>query len=356
MICKICGKELGSLGNHLRSKHNITVKEYYDKYILEDEDEKYCYRDDCSKEAYFHGLVKGYGYYCSASCLAKSNVEKRLQNRETSYCKYCEREFDNADARNAHENWCVNREEMKQAVKRGIEEFREDNEKYNAFIRKISEAHKGRTSPFKGLTKENSERAQKISKTIKQKVENGEWITEEWAQNIIASRRKNDTWQPEEAIEKMKQTLKQKYDSGELEVWNKGLTKEEHSSLESASEKLLGHEPFGGGSGKIGYREDIDITVRSTWEANFIRYLNYLGIEFLYEPKGFVLNDGRKYYPDFYIPTEDLWIEVKGVITEERLEKFNLFKNQYNKDVYLVDPEKYYEIEKEYKDKIDNWE
>lgn len=38
---------------------------------------------------------------------------------------------------------------------------------------------------------------------------------------------------------------------------------------------------------KTGYREDIDLNVRSNWEANFVRILNAYKIKFEFEPTVF---------------------------------------------------------------------
>lgn len=64
-----------------------------------------------------------------------------------------------------------------------------------------------------------------------------------------------------------------------------------------------------------GYREDIGTYVRSSWEANFARVLNHLGIRWEYEPQTFTVvldNQECTYTPDFYLPDSGRWVEVKG--------------------------------------------
>lgn len=54
---------------------------------------------------------------------------------------------------------------------------------------------------------------------------------------------------------------------------------------------------------------------RSRLEARWAVFFNYLGIEWQYEPQGFVICGpaGRwTYLPDFYLPKLDVWVEVKG--------------------------------------------
>ena len=68
------------------------------------------------------------------------------------------------------------------------------------------------------------------------------------------------------------------------------------------------------GTSKSGYREDLGHFVRSTWEANFARVLNYLEVKYQYEPKRFQTPYGS-YCPDFYIPKWKTFVEIKGYET-----------------------------------------
>ena len=73
--CKICGKICGVDGfsSHLRHKHNLTAKEYYDEYIKRDNEGR-CL--ECGKETYFRGIIIGYQQFCSVQCGAKSDLTK----------------------------------------------------------------------------------------------------------------------------------------------------------------------------------------------------------------------------------------------------------------------------------------
>ena len=69
--CKICGKEyngLNPVGKHLKDKHGLNVKEYYDKFMKKDFEGKCLF---CGKETSFHRMSKGYQKYCSNSCQNK---------------------------------------------------------------------------------------------------------------------------------------------------------------------------------------------------------------------------------------------------------------------------------------------
>lgn len=50
---------------------------------------------------------------------------------------------------------------------------------------------------------------------------------------------------------------------------------------------------------------------RSRLEARFAVFCNKLGIEYIYEPEGYMIN-GIRYLPDFYLPDLDVHVEVKG--------------------------------------------
>lgn len=51
---------------------------------------------------------------------------------------------------------------------------------------------------------------------------------------------------------------------------------------------------------------------RSRLEARWAVFFDVLGIEYEYEPEGFDLGDGVYYLPDFYLPYDDVWVEIKG--------------------------------------------
>lgn len=65
---------------------------------------------------------------------------------------------------------------------------------------------------------------------------------------------------------------------------------------------------------------------RSRLEARWAVFFDMLGWKYLYEPEGFDLN-GVWYLPDFYLPEEDTWFEVKlsKKLTEAEREKITRF-------------------------------
>jgi len=131
---------------------------------------------------------------------------------------------------------------------------------------------------------------------------------------------------------------------------------------------------------RTGYRKDIKLNVRSSWEANFVRVLNIYKIDFDFEPQVFTfpIKRGTKgYTPDFYLNKTNTWVELKGYMDDKSKIKLKRFKRYYPKQFenlvciiskYSSDAKKflmelevskiiYYEdIKNEYAKYIINWE
>lgn len=109
---------------------------------------------------------------------------------------------------------------------------------------------------------------------------------------------------------------------------------------------------------KAGIRPDINDTTYfySRWEANLARLFNYLGIVWIHQPTTFDLG-GQKYTPDFYLPNDDLYIEVKnflGPYSKERDDRFRELRPDV--DLWLLLKAEYLELEATYACLIPNWE
>ena len=74
VVCKICNKDCTSksgrsmLRQHVKKVHNISDKEYYDKYLKKELDGKCLY---CKKSTKFKKYLFGYTKYCSITCQNK---------------------------------------------------------------------------------------------------------------------------------------------------------------------------------------------------------------------------------------------------------------------------------------------
>ena len=120
---------------------------------------------------------------------------------------------------------------------------------------------------------------------------------------------------------------------------------------------------------KAGLREDLNISVRSGWEANICRYLNYLMDKgfvsrWMYEPKRFyfpnIKRGASSYLPDFCVIFPDgstEWWEVKGYWTSRGKTAVTRFRKYFPfEKLKLIERKEYNEIKKEFAAQIPNWE
>jgi hypothetical protein len=130
---------------------------------------------------------------------------------------------------------------------------------------------------------------------------------------------------------------------------------------------LKGRNPYA--EIKRGIRADLNIFVRSSWEANWARWLNLqidngLIKDWEYEPKEFVFEKikrgTRTYLPDFRVTNNDDSIEyheVKGWMDSKSKTKLKRMKQYYpDVKVILVDAKQYKAVERKAKGLISNWE
>jgi molybdenum-dependent DNA-binding transcriptional regulator ModE len=74
---------------------------------------------------------------------------------------------------------------------------------------------------------------------------------------------------------------------------------------------------------------------RSAWEANVARYLTFTGRQWQFEATTFwfleIQRGVRSYTPDFFLPDEDMYIEVKGYMDARSRTKLNRMRIYYPK-------------------------
>ena len=80
------------------------------------------------------------------------------------------------------------------------------------------------------------------------------------------------------------------------------------------------------------------IRMRSGYEVMYSLVLEKENVNWVYEPKRFKLANGLRYTPDFYLPDKDLWIDVKGQITDKHKSKHKLFTQLgYKLELVFID-------------------
>lgn len=60
---------------------------------------------------------------------------------------------------------------------------------------------------------------------------------------------------------------------------------------------------------------------RSRLEARWAVFFDAAGVQYEYEVEGYVLNDGTKYLPDFYLPKYQLYVEIKPLLRDTPFEE-----------------------------------
>ena len=121
--------------------------------------------------------------------------------------------------------------------------------------------------------------------------------------------------------------------------------------------------------GNGGTRKDLGLYVRSSWEANYARYLNFLVgtgdiLEWKYEPKTFefvgIKRGCRFYTPDFFIRWKngkEEYHEVKGYMDQRSATKLKRMALYFpDVVVVLIDKKRYYGIAKSVSGLIPMWE
>jgi len=188
---------------------------------------------------------------------------------------------------------------------------------------KIGLAGLGREPWNKGLTKYDDERIMGVANKVR-----------DWNLNYMT----------DEIKEKISQTLKQKYADG-MKIPN----------------------------AKIGKRDDLNMSFRSSWEANYARILKFNGKKIDYENDRFTLYEkngsiANVYTPDFKVDTKT-FIEIKGHAdgynewgcTCKRClrdkNKMDMMAEQHPEiKVILIGRKEYRELCQKYNCFVDNWE
>jgi len=83
---------------------------------------------------------------------------------------------------------------------------------------------------------------------------------------------------------------------------------------------------------KSGFREDLNLNMRSNWEANTARIMNLYKIKFEFEPKVFyfpIKRGTKSYTPDFFLSSTGEWMEIKGYLDDKSKLKIKRFKKYY---------------------------
>lgn len=83
---------------------------------------------------------------------------------------------------------------------------------------------------------------------------------------------------------------------------------------------------------------------RSRLEARTAVFMDEARIRYIYEPEGFVFDDGTTYLPDFYLPDNDVFLECKGVMSGKDEHKIEMLAKESGKRIVIMNPDMLFDI------------
>lgn len=78
------------------------------------------------------------------------------------------------------------------------------------------------------------------------------------------------------------------------------------------------------------------VCFRSSYELAYAQYLDQNKILWMYEMETFPLSNEMTYTPDFFLPKENKFVEIKGWMSEKAQIKINKFQEEYPWDLKII--------------------
>jgi len=125
------------------------------------------------------------------------------------------------------------------------------------------------------------------------------------------------------------ETRKKISEASKKQVWSE----ERRKAHSTRMKKAVDNNPDAYTSSNRGRTKQIEydgLTFHGNWELDFYKWTKTQGLVVERKTPGFkyVWNGERTYFPDFYIPSKDLYIEIKGYETERDRAKWSQFPKQ----------------------------
>ena len=285
--CKICNKIFNTytgLAGHINSIHHISSKEYYIKYLKQD-DEGIC--PVCGKETTWFSLRKGYRKHCSRTCSTADPKVYKLKSetefKNTGYYSPME------DPK--HHQKMINLSKLPENQQKRIESCKNNN---------------GQGTGFQ-------------IKEVKEKAD----------ATIFDKYGVNNIFKLEYYYKKGEETKIKLYNDKNYN--NREKAKETYFNKTGYYSPLINPEVKSKQKQKYNYK---NISFDSSWELAYYIWLEDNNIKFIYQPNTpfeyYVNNHKKLYYPDFLIDTK--YYELKG---NQFFNENNQLINPFNKTLDL---------------------
>lgn len=298
--CQICGKEVKRIASHLRYSHlELSSKQYFDKYLKED-GEGICAL--CGKDTTFSDINKRYHKYCSTKCSANSK-EKQMKVKIAKKEKYGDPNYNNMKKnketkleRHGDENY-NNREKHIETCQ---ERYRVNH--YTETKKILEQKKVSCQERYDGVGFASKELRSKGQETCREKYGDPNYHNKEKYKKTCLKRYGVEHPNQCEAI-----FQKRKIRWKDYTLPSRNVVK-----IQGYEDRFL-DEYFANG----GKEEDI------IFQRKEMPKIWYLG------------EDGKKhrYFPDFFIPKDNLIIEVKSTWTIGTKPEKNLLKEKACKDL-----------------------
>ena len=256
-------------------------------------------------------------------------------------CKYCGKEFESSQKLAAHTSWCDKNPNKRD--KNALDHARK-TAVYGVLKNKGVEVpcqYCGKLCKLYGLKnhekycKENPNRIQ-----IKRKMS-------EYKNGTYTPWNKGLTKDTDERVAKNAKSISDSYSSGKSKSWCGGLTKETDDRLAKLSKKVsdtinakVENDTWHSSLGKVYHYDCNGYSMHGSWELALAEYLNSKNIKWI-RPKDkfkYYFKDAwHWYHPDIYLVDYDIYIEVKGCITEKDFAKWEQFPKDKKLDIYFGD-------------------
>lgn len=332
-ICEECGKKFifkNGFSRHI--KHNYGFKKYYDKWLKINTD-GIC--TICSSPTIFDNLYVGYKKYCSKNC---ENIYRKQSISESRKIK--------------GKQW------IQKSKETCLKKYNVDNVfKSNDIKNKIKESclnHFGVENPAQAEEVKQKTKNTCLKKFGVEYIFQNEDVKEKIKQTNLKKFSVEYTFQNEEIMRKSKQTRKAKYKNGWfndetmkrtlLEMYGVDHNMKNPETFEKAQKSSLHAHVF----------NDTNLYYRGTYELDFLKKYYHIfnsiekGPYIKYEYR----NTDHVYYPDFFIPSLNLIVEIKSSRTivldgeNKVLAKCLAAKKQYN--FIMILDKNYNEFNKKY--------
>lgn len=89
------------------------------------------------------------------------------------------------------------------------------------------------------------------------------------------------------------------------------------------------------------WKTDSELVCIGSYEVAVVNYLNKNKIDFEWQPKYFIMPNGKRYRPDLYLVKEKKWIEIKGYFRKDAREKWEWFSENHCADLWNKNRLKY---------------